>query len=452
MVPSWTRPSTIAAWPVDLVEHTGLVVGVPAGWRPEVPAPDASIVVHRGPNLADALVVQRVADADESRPLGAWMDAILAVAGFPVPELLGGSDEAAPALVEWSAAGDHVFGGADDSQLYEGLAVLPGHPAELARLFTVLLRCGADAWRVTLSLLSACPPGAPAELVASNDGVRAATTFGCLAMAPSWRWGAALRAWAIPAEILAQAPASPWVHPPRLFDIDAGAVPADSPSHRVAREALGAGGAVLDVGCGGGRSSLPLAPAASSVTGVDEQEAMLDAFAAAFERAGITHREVPGRWPDVAGDVAAADVVVCHHVVYNVEAIEPFVSALTEHARRLVVVELPEHHPMSPFAPLWRHFWGLDRLREPSADLFAELVRSLGHDVAVERVVRAPRKPAQRDAGYVEFVRRRLCLGPERDDEIATRLALLDPRPNEATVTVSWAGSADAAGPLSSRS
>ena len=45
---------------------------------------------------------------------------------------------------------------------------------------------------------------------------------------------------------------------------------------------------------------------------------MLVGFAAAFERAGVTHREVLGRWPDVAADVAAADVVVCHHVVYNV--------------------------------------------------------------------------------------------------------------------------------------
>ena len=262
------------------------------------------------------------------------------------------------------------------------------------------------------------------------------------------RWRAALRAWAVPPEILAQAPASPWVHPPRLFALGAGDVPADAPSHRVAREALGTGGSVLDVGCGGGRSSLPLAPAASSVTGVDEHEPMLVGFAAAFERAGVSHREVLGRWPDVAGDVAAADVVVCHHVVYNVEAIDPFVRALTEHARRLVVVELPEHHPMSAFAPLWRHFWGLDLPGEPSADLFVDVVRSLGVAVAVERSVRPPRKPAQRDAGYVEFVRRRLCLGPERDDEIAARLALPDPRPNEATVTVSWPGT----GVVSSRS
>ena len=258
------------------------------------------------------------------------------------------------------------------------------------------------------------------------------------------RWGAALEAWAIPAEILAQAPVSPWAYPPRLFAAadDVGGEAADSPSHRRARTALGAGGAVLDVGCGGGRSSLPLAPAATSVTGVDEQQSMLVGFAAAWTRAGVSHREVLGRWPGVASDVAAADVVVCHHVVYNVGEIEPFVRALTEHARRLVVVELTERHPMSAFTPLWRHFWGIDRPAEPTAALFVEVVRSLGSEVAVARASRPPRKPARRDAGYVGFVRRRLCLGAERDNEIEERLGLLEPRPDEVAVTVSWPGTA----------
>jgi SAM-dependent methyltransferase len=215
------------------------------------------------------------------------------------------------------------------------------------------------------------------------------------------RWRAALTAWAIPAEILDQAPASPWGHPPRLFDADDDVGVADSPSHRMARAALGSGGTVLDVGCGGGRSSRPLVPAAAAVTGVDQQEAMLVVFADAMERASVTHREVLGRWPDVAAEVDAADVVVCHHVVYDVADVEPFVGALTAHARQVVVVELPEHHPMSPFTPLWRHFWNIDRPREPSADLFVEVVRSLGNEVTVARVVRPPRKPQRREAGYV---------------------------------------------------
>ncbi len=232
------------------------------------------------------------------------------------------------------------------------------------------------------------------------------------------RWADALASWAIPEEILAQAPVPPWVHPPKLFRVaDDDALP-DTPSHRLAREALGGGGEVLDVGCGGGGSSIPLAPVATRITGVDESAAMLANFAAACAARGIDHAEVQGRWPDVAPAVAPADVVVSHHTAYNVPDIAEFVAALTAHARRLVVVELPDRHPTSPFNPLWRHFWGIDRPTEPSADLFVEVVRETGASPVVERFERPPRKASLDRGEYVEFVRQRLCLTPDRDAEV----------------------------------
>jgi hypothetical protein len=44
------------------------------------------------------------------------------------------------------------------------------------------------------------------------------------------KWASDLAAWAIPPEILAQAPESPWIHPPVLFQ--APDAPSDSPSRR----------------------------------------------------------------------------------------------------------------------------------------------------------------------------------------------------------------------------
>lgn len=252
------------------------------------------------------------------------------------------------------------------------------------------------------------------------------------------RWADALAEWAIPEHILAQAPAPPWVHPPQLFRVDPAAPVEDTPSQRAARLALGDGGTVLDVGCGGGGSSLPLVPPATHLTGVDEQAAMLANFAEACEAKGVPHCEVLGRWPDVAAEVEPADVVVCHHVAYNVADIGPFLVALTEHARRRVVAELPERHPTSPFNPLWEQFWGLTRPTEPSADLFVEVVRELGYEPDVERALRPPRKPAAMDrAAYVAFVRQRLCLTPDRDAELD---AALGDRPLTVSeiVTVAW--------------
>jgi SAM-dependent methyltransferase len=227
-----------------------------------------------------------------------------------------------------------------------------------------------------------------------------------------------------------------------MFRVDALGADQDTPSHRVARGALVQGGTVLDIGCGGGRSSLSLAGVASRITGVDEHPEMLANFAQAADAAGVAHDEVLGRWPDIAGSVEAADVVLCHHVVYNVADLEPFVSALDDHAGRLVVVELPERHPMSPLNPLWEELWGLERPTEPSADLFIEVVRGLGREPIVKHIERATRKPAMSDADYIAFVRRRLCVGHDRDAEIAAALARLDlARPDSwqtTIVTVAW--------------
>lgn len=255
---------------------------------------------------------------------------------------------------------------------------------------------------------------------------------------PIERWRETLPAWGIPQEIIDRAPESPWVHPPAMFVAE----PTDrilaTPSLRAARVALADSGTVLDVGCGGGRSSVALAAAATSITGIDDNPAMLANFAAACDAAGVAHREIAGAWPSISGGVETHDVVVCHHVVYNVVDIEPFVVALADHARRRVVVELSERHPTTPFSRLWKHFWNIDRPTEPSADLFVAVVRSLGYAPTVERLTRPPRKPTIERADYIAFVRRRLCLTPDRDGEIAAVLGDLTDFADESIVTVFW--------------
>jgi len=119
------------------------------------------------------------------------------------------------------------------------------------------------------------------------------------------RWAEDLAAWAIPPEILAAAPESPWPLPVDLFrpgEPDAGSV-----SRMRELEALDRGGSVLDVGCGAGAASFALVPPATRIVGVDEDDRMLAAFAGG---AAVEHAVVLGRWPDTAERVEAADVVV----------------------------------------------------------------------------------------------------------------------------------------------
>jgi SAM-dependent methyltransferase len=238
------------------------------------------------------------------------------------------------------------------------------------------------------------------------------------------RWRAELAGWAIPDEILAAAPESPWGFPTELFRTRAERPPADpSATTRVALDALGSGGDVLDVGVGGGATSLPLAALASRITGVDESTDMLAGFLGSARDAGVEATGVEGRWPDASADAPAADIVVCGHVLYNVGDLEPFMRALDAHARKRVVVEITSSHPLVWMGDLWRRFHGLARPTGPTADLAVDAIRELGIEVGREDEARASRSGGfERREDAVAFIRRRLCLSADRDAEVAEAL------------------------------
>lgn len=252
------------------------------------------------------------------------------------------------------------------------------------------------------------------------------------------RWRADLASWAIPDEILAQAPEEPWIHPVSMFIVD-DEVP-DSPSHRIAREALPSGGSVLDVGSGGGRASMALVPPASMLVAVDQRQEMLDAFSDAAARRSVRAQVHRGEWPALADDVPECDVVVCHHVAYNVADLGPFLAALDLHARHRVVLEVPEHHPLSSMNPLWKQFWDLDRPTGPTAHDVAAIAQALGLDAHLDlwQDETWGRRVALPDGERVRFARIRLCLTQDRDAEVAAALmAQADARPRD-VATIWW--------------
>ena len=257
------------------------------------------------------------------------------------------------------------------------------------------------------------------------------------------RWAESLERWAIPDEILAQAPVSPWQHDTAMFAVD-DTLDRNAQAAEIARVVLpAAGGSVLDVGCGGGRAALSLVPPAELVIGVDQSPAMLAEFTRAAAAVGVSSTIVEGRWPDVAIDTPVADVVVCHHVAYNVADIEPFLLALTAHARLAVVLVLPPRHPLSAWNDVWRHFWGLERPTEPTADDLADVLAGLGLDPERWNVPRPPLARATADtASCVGSARRRLCLTEDRDDELDAYLDAHEPEWPATNVVFRWPGSA----------
>lgn len=254
-------------------------------------------------------------------------------------------------------------------------------------------------------------------------------------MSAAERWAAELAAWTIDPEILARAPESPWELPPELFRPHHRPSSVTSPLVRLASAALPAGGSVLDVGAGAGATSLPLLDRAGRLVAVDSQPTMLEEVRAQAEGRGVEVSCVLGTWPDVAGEVAVCDVVVCAHVAYNVPDLGAFATALTAHARRRVVLELHARHPSVALGPLWEHFHRQPRPSGPSAELALDVLAEVGITPSVARwTYPAQELDAGLESAYLTFTRRRLCLPVEREPEVAEQLARHPRQPRESVV------------------
>lgn len=185
---------------------------------------------------------------------------------------------------------------------------------------------------------------------------------------------------------------------------------------------------------------MALVPPAGTLMAVDHQQGMLDAFGDAAARRGVRSALYLGDWPAIANMVPECDVVVCHHVVFNVPDIVPFLQALDRHARARVVIEMPVHHPLTHLNPLWKQFWDLDRPSRPTSDDLLALARAMGFDAHSQEWEDQTwgQRVALPDAERVRFARIRLCLADDRDAEVAAALIASADQAPRAVSTIWW--------------
>jgi hypothetical protein len=256
--------------------------------------------------------------------------------------------------------------------------------------------------------------------------------------AASQRWADALVQWAIPQELVDAAESSPYFFDPQVF-IEAAdqalARTSDTASDSVARDALPPHGVVLDVGVGAGAASLRLG--ARQVIGVDPSPVLLAAFADRATGRDIEPIAIEGSWPQVAADAPAADVVVCHHVIYNVSDLAPFVVALTAHAIHRIVIEITAVHPMAWLAPYWEALHDLPQPDRPTADDAVSVLTELGLDVRRQDWRRRIQMIGEASGEQLARIARRLCLPRARHDELR-RLLSDRPPPLERNVVTLW--------------
>lgn len=257
---------------------------------------------------------------------------------------------------------------------------------------------------------------------------------------PAARWRDALRRWAIPDRILRAAPSNPHEFSVHRFTQLADEAVRQPPTatHRRAAAALPHGGTVLDVGCGGGAGSLPLADRAALLIGVDQSAGMLAAFAEGARRLGVAAQTVEGIWPDAAADTPVADVVVCLHVVYNVADLVPFAEALTAHARRRVVLELPTRHPLHWLNPYWRVVHGVERPDGPTADDALAVFSGLGYAPRHERWQRPVSVHDATLDDQVTFIGQRLAVADDHRRQVRDAVHRFGIPAERDVVTVWW--------------
>lgn len=410
---------------------------------------DASLADHDRPLSARG----RAALPELARVLavrGAGVTRVLCSSAARAVATLDGARDALPADVEVTV--DRGLYDADTEELLArcravgdatGDVLLVGHNPDLEDLIAQLT--GDTTPTAARQLRTKVPTGALAQLTLPGPWLelQPGTCHLDILLVPkslpdaATRWAEELGGWRVPDHLPTLSATDERFDVGRFARIAEHAVALDSPSRRRSSEALRAGDAVLDVGCGAGAGSLPLVPPAGRLVGLDPQADMLAAFAERATARGALVTTVEGTWPDDADRVPDVEVVVCHNVAYGVPDLIPFVAALTRRARRRVVVELSAHHPLSWLTPLWRELHGIDRPVGPTSDDAAAVVREAGYDVQVEHWSK-PRLtvPAGDDEPH-RFARARLRLDASRDDELRAALAS-HPQPAERPTTTLW--------------
>jgi len=194
------------------------------------------------------------------------------------------------------------------------------------------------------------------------------------------RWRRLLEEWALPDDLLAAVPDSPYGWSPELWkrrEQIAGEQATETLTSAIVRSLMPVRGSLLDVGAGTGRASLPHAVEGHRLTAVEKNPELAAGLRQRAAERGLAVELIEGVWPNVATDVDLNDVAMCAHVVYDVQDVRPFLASLAEHARAGVVVELTPDHPWSGLTPYYRALHDLERPDGPTYRDFVSVVEQV---------------------------------------------------------------------------
>ncbi|MFQ5860326.1 MAG: class I SAM-dependent methyltransferase [Dehalococcoidia bacterium] len=191
-------------------------------------------------------------------------------------------------------------------------------------------------------------------------------------------------------------------------------------------------GTVLDVGGGAGRFALPLALRCRHVTVVEPSQSMVELLRQEALEADMQNLSiVQGAWEGV--ELQPAEVVLCAHVLYGVEEVEPFVRKLDSHARDRVLILMFVDSPQSHLSPLWKRVHGEERVTLPGLRELLPVLWEMELYPSLEMVHTSGPQMYETWEGAREEFRRRLYVKPgtAKDRRLETAMEkLLDRTPD----------------------
>lgn len=183
-LPRWMEKSDPQGWPTVPVESATLrySLRIPKRWRsePEVRGTSSEIEhIYSGPRVTEWLMVSFMDKANAESNMRNWVEGIIAMTGFPVAMKL----DPRPQLTKWDYLGKSQgiakMLGVDEAHAYTGLATYQDSGGTVrGRLYLVMARRGSFAWKLALSIETACFDGVPPEMIYSQDHVRAGAILG----------------------------------------------------------------------------------------------------------------------------------------------------------------------------------------------------------------------------------------------------------------------------------
>jgi len=185
-LPRWLEKSDPAGWPTVPLKSTTLrySLRIPKRWNsePEVRGTSREVEhVYSGSRDTEWLTITFMDKAEDTGDMKNWVEVIVATTGFPV--LL--KQDPMPQLARWTYVGK-LSGLArtlqvDEAHAYTGLAKYTEEGRTvLGRIYIVMARRKTLAWKLALSIETACFDGMPEEKVYSQDHVRAGAILGTL--------------------------------------------------------------------------------------------------------------------------------------------------------------------------------------------------------------------------------------------------------------------------------